>query len=178
MLIAGLAASPVALSRTRLTNAAVAVGREGHDTGYLFDFKLLAGPAQALAKHTGRRHYGSARTADHGARFAAPTLAAAASSPSAAPSRGGILACSGAVELALEQALRIVAIGLVELPVSGKIHAGGRCLRKLFGGACCKTNHCQNHDESHAAILSDARGDEYLASRLSPDGANIPSGRS
>src|ERR1700731_3827247 len=96
----------------RLTNAAVAVGSKGHDTGDLLDVELFARPAQALAQDPGRRHHGSARTAEiHACAAAAPTPLAAAASPSAAPARGGILACSGAVELALNQALRIVAIG-------------------------------------------------------------------
>jgi hypothetical protein len=141
------------LSRTRgLTNAAVPVGGKGHDTGDLLDVELLAWPAKTFAQDTDRRHDGSAWAADiHAGGAAAPTPLSAAASPSAArPTR---LARGGAVELGLDQALRIVAIRLVELPASGKIHAGGRRLRKLFGRACRKTNHCQNPDESHAAIL-------------------------
>jgi hypothetical protein len=57
------------------------------------------------------------------------------------------------VELCLNQALRIVAIRLVELPVAGKIDIGGRCLRKLVACTCRETHDRQNHATSHGAIL-------------------------
>jgi hypothetical protein len=57
------------------------------------------------------------------------------------------------VELRLNQALWIVAIRLVELPVTAKIDIGGRRLRKLVARTCRETHHRQNHATSHGAIL-------------------------
>jgi len=119
----------------RLTNAVDAVRGKGHDTRDLLDFELLARPAQAFGHHADWRHYGTARTTgNHAARAASPTaLAAAPIAPrTTARSARGALALGGAVDLGLDQSLRIVAVRFVELPASAKIHAGGRRLLKLF----------------------------------------------
>src|SRR5216684_5791463 len=74
----------MSLSRIHgLANAVNAVRGEGHDPGDLLDFELLAGPAQAFAQRTDRRHHGTARTAGtHAAPATSP--AALATTPPAA----------------------------------------------------------------------------------------------
>jgi hypothetical protein len=57
------------------------------------------------------------------------------------------------VELRLQQALRIVAIGVVELPAAAEIDAGRRRLGELFARTRCEKHHCQEHEEPHPAIL-------------------------
>src|SRR5271170_6971970 len=96
----------------RLANAVIAVGSEGHHSGDLFDFELLARPAQPICQDAGRRHDRSGRPAKTRATSPAapPTLAAAVAARSA---RCGAILARTLVELGLEQALRIVAVRLV-----------------------------------------------------------------
>jgi hypothetical protein len=59
----------------RLTNAAIPVGRKGHDPRHLLDLQLLAGPAQAFAQDTALGHGRTRRAAGiHSTGPPTPTL--------------------------------------------------------------------------------------------------------
>ena len=107
---------PVTHSTRGLANTVHAVGRKGHYPGDLLDFELLAGPAQAFAQLADRRHGRTCRAAGrHAARAAAvrghPVL------PPPPRVRRIVLVGGRRVELGLDQALWIVAVRLVELPI-------------------------------------------------------------
>src|SRR5580658_4974495 len=96
------------------------------------------------------------------AAASAPTSTAATATAAATRSAGsaGLVGSRGV--LGQQQALGIVAIRVVELPVPGQVHSGGRCLCELFGCARRNTYQRHRHEDSHPAILNEACPGGYI----------------
>src|SRR5450631_3726487 len=117
-----------------LIDPAGARGRDGHHPCHLLDLELLTGPAQRFAKRTHR--WQGRRTKSGGTVAAAGTAPAprtTAATPLASPAAGRSRSSRGSVprvcHLALDDAQRVIAVRLIQLPASGEIHAGWGCQR-------------------------------------------------
>lgn len=144
-----------------LTDAVDPLRNKGHDPRHLLDFELLTRPPQAFAEKRHRRHHGN-RTPRISAARSAPCTAAATPAASAR-GRGAALPGRRGIELSLDQALRIIAVGCIEIPAAAEIHAGGRRLLELFARTSGKAHHGEYDDKTHAAILYGTRCSGYSA---------------
>jgi hypothetical protein len=115
-----------------------AVRCERNHRPHLPDLKVLAGPVQAGAQHADGRGLRTQGACGTGWPRAA-----------GGGTRASGLARRGYRRLALRQAHGVVAIGLVQLPVSGQIHAGWRRQRELIARAGRKNRESQEQRNSH-----------------------------
>src|SRR5579871_617393 len=106
------------LERCRMAGPHRAIGGESDPVGRLLEGKLAAGPAQALIQYGYGGHHGT-RRAGRAAGNAAPAPLAVAAARAARFHARGLRR-----ELALHEALRVIAVGQVEGPSPAQIDTG------------------------------------------------------
>jgi hypothetical protein len=143
----------VSLAFVRPARSRVAVGGKSHGPVRLVDDQVPAGPAKSFVEHEHGGHHRTRRAALHGG-----TAAAAAASAGRSRRTVGCGVGRGRGDLALHEALRIVAVGDIEFPMTAEIDARGRGRGKLVARASGKNAHRQSQRNTHAELAYNEAG--------------------